>query len=193
MVRLAGLAALPDAIADLLTQSLEAAGLGLQHHPEDPRDLLHGQAVRLSFPVPGSPAPGSDAPAGPSSYLGPSEEVRDIHLLAKEVDFDKAARRVALIKECEIEHGPGFFYIQLQVVLFRDSGKGIVAQVEPFLCGLRPLHVEEFGELPSSSPWLGPRRRSIDWIVREGSGRIRLPDLTPGGIDRREPMDHEPG
>jgi len=87
-----------------------------------------------------------DARPDPESL--PPEESDDVHLLAKEVDLEKTARRVAFIKPFEIEHKPGFFYIQLRVVLFRDSGKGVVAQVEPFFFNRRPLHVEESPQPP---------------------------------------------
>ena len=86
--------------------------------------------------------PGAESSPPDVDRIDP-RELRDIQLLAKEVDLERDSRRIAFLNSFEFHHPEGFFYLQLRVVLFRKAADSVAAQAEQFLFNRRPLEIHE--------------------------------------------------
>lgn len=89
--------------------------------------------------------PAADAPPPHDCDL-PDDEVTDCHEIFERVDLDKECREETFEHDFAFDHEPGYYYLQVRVILFRESGGKMFAQAEQFLFGRRPLDIKSVGE-----------------------------------------------
>lgn len=97
--------------------------------------------------------------SAPVPYDGdpPGDAITDCVKLLEEVDLDTEYSEPILTRQFQIERSPGFYYLQLRVILFRKSGDRVVAQAEQFFFRDAPVQVDDTAEptlLKSSWPMI---------------------------------------
>lgn len=79
----------------------------------------------------------------PAPYQGdpPADAVVDCIEIFKEVDLDKESQETTFEHHFVIERSPGYYYVQLRVILFRERDGKFFAQSEEFFFAQRPVHI----------------------------------------------------
>ena len=86
------------------------------------------------------PVAGPDAPA-PHGGHPPAQAATDCHEVFKQVDLDAESQVPAFEHPFAFERPPGYYYLQLRVILFRTQGGKAFGQAEQFFFGRRPIRV----------------------------------------------------
>ncbi len=98
---------------------------------------------------------GPDAPA-PYNGDPPTEAATDLHTVVEDVHLKEESRRFNCNHPFSIEHRPGYFYVQVRAILFREHNGAMLAQAEQFFYSRRPLKITAEAEghvtLPVSWP-----------------------------------------
>src|SRR5690348_8313824 len=95
-----------------------------------------GLIVNLCFFAVGGP----DAPA-PYGGDPPAEAATDCDKVFKQVDLDTESRETMFEHHFGIERAPGYYYVQLRVILFRVRDGKVFAQAEQFFFRHAPIHI----------------------------------------------------
>jgi hypothetical protein len=106
------------------------------------------------------PVAGADSPA-PYDGDPPAEAVTDCDKVFEGVDLNKESQETTFECGFGVDRPPGYYYVQLRVIMFRARDGKVIAQAEQFFFGRRPLH-----------------------IAAEPEGRVTLPVSWPS-----EPLD----
>ena len=114
---------------------------------------------------------GFEAPA-PHDGDPPASAAVDIHKISEDVHLERESRETAVEKPFELEHEPGYFYVEVRPILFRDGNGSMLAQAEQFFFGRRPVRILDASENPVTFPITWPQT-SIDELHRYGTLRPR--------------------
>ncbi len=87
------------------------------------------------------PVAGADSPP-PYNGDPPVEAVVDCTEVCNLVHFDRESQDTTLEQRFTFERPPGYYYVQMRVVLYRKKGAEMFAQAEQFFFGRRPLHID---------------------------------------------------
>jgi hypothetical protein len=97
-----------------------------------------GLIVNLCFYA----VPGPDAPV-PYNGDPPAGAATDCEQVFEEVDLDKESQQTTFEHHFSIERQPGYYYVQVRIILFRRRENGsMVAQAEQFFFARRPFHID---------------------------------------------------
>ncbi len=84
----------------------------------------------------------------------PAEAASDCPQLYKGVDLDSEYTVTERDVSFSIKHAPGYYYIQVRAILFREQNGKVFAQAEQFFFGRRPLAlIENFDSVTFPIAW----------------------------------------
>src|SRR5438552_86227 len=84
---------------------------------------------------------GPDVPA-PHGGDPPTEAAPDFHLkVAEHVHLHEESLETTFEQAFRLEHRPGYYYVQVRVILFRERSGSIFAQAEQFFFARRPVWI----------------------------------------------------
>jgi len=115
---------------------------------------------------------GSDSPP-PFDGVAPVEARRDEAEFGNETHFDREDTTGTLESSFRLYRPPGWYYLQLNVILFRKEGGKLFAQVERFPFVKRPVEFPVGGQeivLPVSWPATPIEELGRYGIMRPGGG-----------------------
>lgn len=102
---------------------------GLPHH--------RGLMIHLAFFA----VTGPDAPA-PYGGNPPAEAVTDCVKVYEQVEIDSECRQTRFEYAFTLERPPGYYFVQVRAILFRDKqGGDLLAQAEQFFFARRPVRI----------------------------------------------------
>lgn len=96
----------------------------------------NGIIVNLCF----FPVASPDAPV-PFNGDPPTESATDCEKIFERVDLDKESQETNFEHHFSIERLPGYYFVQLRVLLFRKQNGKVIAQAEQFFFARRPVHI----------------------------------------------------
>jgi hypothetical protein len=96
-------------------------------------------------------------PDAPAPYNGnpPPEAVTDSQKVIEDVHLRDESREPTFKRPFRIEHRPGYYYVQVRVILFRDNKGSMFAHAEQFFFARRPL--------PLTGDRVGPVTFPVSW------------------------------
>ena len=82
-------------------------------------------------------------PDSPSPHNGdpPAEAATDCDKVFEQVDLDNESQETTFEHHFSIERQPGYYYVQVRVILFRMREGSVFAQAEQFFFARRPIHI----------------------------------------------------
>ena len=97
----------------------------------------------------------SEDPA-PYNADPPPDASTDCEVVFEKVDLNEESRESTFETHFRVERLPGYYYLQVRVILFREKDGKVFAQVEPFFFARRPVRIaageESHITLPVSWP-----------------------------------------
>jgi hypothetical protein len=100
----------------------------------------------------------------PPPYGGdpPATAAVDIHKVSEDVHLETESRQTDIEKLFALEHEPGYFYVEVRPILFREGKESMLAQAEQFFFGRRPLRVSDESQEPVTLPVAWPQMDVAD-------------------------------
>ena len=79
----------------------------------------------------------------PAPYNGdpPPDASTDCEVLFEKVDLNEESRESTFQTRFSVERLPGYYYLQVRAILFREKDGKFFAQVEPFFFAQRPVRI----------------------------------------------------
>ena len=84
--------------------------------------------------------PGLDAPT-PHNGDPPAAAATDCDKILEQVDLNKESNQTTFEYQFSVERAPGYYYLQLRVILFRGRSGKMFAQAEQFFFARRPVRI----------------------------------------------------
>lgn len=97
---------------------------------------------------PDSPVPHNGAPS--------AEAAADCDTVFEGVDLEKESQQTSFECNFGVERSPGYYHVQLRVILFRTRDGKVFAQAEQFFFGRQPLHIPSAPECTITLPVTWP-------------------------------------
>ncbi|HLY11823.1 MAG TPA: hypothetical protein VKW04_21155 [Planctomycetota bacterium] len=122
----------------------------------------------------------------PPPYDGqpPAKAAIDVHQVVEDVDVERESPATSREHPFALEHPTGYYYVEVRAILFRKRGDLMMAQVEQFFYGTRPLLITESVEAPVTFPVVwpadSPERLKTFGIFRPQQDRPRGDTGRPG-------------
>jgi hypothetical protein len=66
--------------------------------------------------------------------------------------FNRESEETNVEHQFAVEHPPGYYYVQVRVILFRAGGGKVFAQAEQFFFARRPIHIIQDSEVRVTFP-----------------------------------------
>jgi len=122
---------------------------------------------------------GLDAPA-PHDGDPPPEAVADTHKVVEDVHLHEESQRPTFEQTFHIDHRPGFYYVQVRVILFRNHKGSMLAQAEQFFFARRPVQIaaEPAGQITFPVSW---PTKSLEELHKYGTIRPQSNDRAKQG------------
>src|SRR5262245_59316383 len=111
--------------------------------------------------------PSADAPA-PYAGNPPAEAATDCHEFYNQVDLHTELTQSAYELPFHIERPPGYYYLQVRAILFRNQGGKVFAHAEQFFYSRRPVAIPQAVEGHLTLPVSWPTE-SLDELHHHGT------------------------